>query len=457
MRRFLRAASIAILLMLSWLGRYPAGAAGSNRVVLVTIDGLAAYYLQDPRAELPTLHRLVAEGAVADGLRVSNPSTTWANHTTLVTGVHPDKHSVLFNGLLVREGPGQPLRIEADRDQAELVAVPTVYDLLHRAGYRTAAINWPCTRGATTLDDNFPDVPGRISHTTPRLRAELVRDGILDRSGDAGFMTQTPAAADVIWTSAALHLLRVRPPNLLLLHLLATDAAQHRHGPQSPAAYAALAAADAQLARLLRALAAPEARERTTLIVTSDHGFARPTKLLRPNVVLRKAGLLRPGPHRRAQSISAGGTAFVYLTHPTTAREDRAKIMELLRGLEGVAEILGPQQFAALHLPNPAKNLRMADLLLVAKEDYTFADEYLEDEVVTPIPMALGSHGYLSRDPRMNGVLVAWGRGVKPGTRLGWVDNIDVAPTIAAFLGESLPGCEGTVIAPIASGLEPAR
>ena len=211
MRRFLRAASIAILLMLSWLGRYPAGAAGSNRVVLVTIDGLAAYYLQDPRAELPTLHRLVAEGAVADGLRVSNPSTTWANHTTLVTGVHPDKHSVLFNGLLVREGPGQPLRIEADRDQAELVAVPTVYDLLHRAGYRTAAINWPCTRGATTLDDNFPDVPGRISHTTPRLRAELVRDGILDRSGDAGFMTQTPAAADVIWTSAALHLLRVRP------------------------------------------------------------------------------------------------------------------------------------------------------------------------------------------------------------------------------------------------------
>ena len=191
--------------------------------------------------------------------------------------------------------------------------------------------------------------------------------------------------------------------------------------------------------------------------MTSDHGFARPTKLLRPNVVLRKAGLLRPGPHRRAQSISAGGTAFVYLTHPTTAREDRAKIMELLRGLEGVAEILWPQQFAALHLPNPAKNLRMADLLLVAKEDYTFADEYLEDEVVTPIPMALGSHGYLSRDPRMNGVLVAWGRGVKPGTRLGWVDNIDVAPTLAAFLGESLPGCEGTVIAPIASGLEPAR
>ena len=50
---------------------------------------------------MPTLRKLAAEGVVADGLRVSNPSVTCANHTTLVTGVHPEKHSVLFNGLLV--------------------------------------------------------------------------------------------------------------------------------------------------------------------------------------------------------------------------------------------------------------------------------------------------------------------------------------------------------------------
>ncbi|MCX6922086.1 MAG: hypothetical protein NT154_02530 [Verrucomicrobia bacterium] len=51
----------------------------------------------------------------------------------------------------------------------------------------------------------------------------------------------------------------------------------------------------------------------------------------------------------------------------------------------------------------------------------------------------------------MNGVLVAWGRGIKPGSKLGLVDNIDVAPTIAALLGRSLPGADGRVLREIMS------
>jgi predicted AlkP superfamily pyrophosphatase or phosphodiesterase len=436
----------ALLLALGGLLPFPASAASNDIVVLISIDGLAAFYLQDPQAPLPTLRKLAAEGAVAEGLRVSNPSITWPNHTTLVTGVHPEKHSVLFNGLLVREGLGRPLRIEADRGKAELVAVPTLYDQVHRAGYRTAGINWPCTRGAIALDDNFPDVPGRISRTTPRLRAELVHAGLLDDAGDATFTKKSAAEADKVWTAAATHLLRARPPNLLLLHLLVTDAVQHRHGPQSSAAYAALASADAHVAEILRALDTAGLREQTTLLVVSDHGFARPTKLINPNVVLRKAGLLRPGPKRRAQSISAGGTAFIYLTEPATAKEDREKVIALMRATEGVADILEPAQFAALHLPDPATNRQVGDLLLVAKGDCTFSDESMEDDSITPIPISLGSHGYLSTDRRMNGVMIAWGRSVKTGATLGVVENIDIAPTIAAILGVPLPSADGRVL-----------
>jgi Type I phosphodiesterase / nucleotide pyrophosphatase len=146
------------------------------------------------------------------------------------------------------------VRLEGDRDKSDLVAVPTLYDRLHRAGYRTAEINWPCTRGAATLDDNFPDAPDPISQTTPRLRAELIRAGILDDAEDASFLKKSAAAADEAWSAAALHILQARPPNLLLLHLLVTDVIQHRYGPQSSAAYTALALADARAADLVRAL-----------------------------------------------------------------------------------------------------------------------------------------------------------------------------------------------------------
>ena len=432
--------------MFSILLANTADASTNDHVVLITIDGLAASYLTDPQAPLPTLRKLSAEGASAEALRVSNPSTTWPNHTTLVTGVHPEKHSVLFNGLLVRNGPGEPVSIEANRDKGDLVSVPTIYDQLHRLGYCTAAINWPCTRGATTLDDNFPDAPDRIARTTPRLRAELVRAGILIDMEDASFLRKSAAAADQAWCAAAIHLLKKRTPNLLLLHLLSTDVIQHRYGPNSPAAYTALALADAQVAQVLHALEIAGLRERTTLFVVSDHGFATPSKLINPNVILRKAGLLRPGPRRRAQSVSEGGTAFVYLTDPTSAKEDRPKVVALLHGVEGIQVIIEPAEYGTLQLPDPVRNPQMGDLLLVAKEGYAFSDEFIEDEAITPLPVSLGSHGYLASAPQMNGVFVAWGRRIKPGTKLGVVDNIDVALTIALLLGENLPNADGKVM-----------
>jgi len=438
---------MVVLVFALWISpSHPTAASTNHHVILVTIDGLASFYLRDPQSPIPNLRKLAKEGAQAEALRVSNPSVTWPNHTTLVTGVHPDKHSVLFNGVLIRPGPGESVKIEGDRDQADLVAVPTLYDHLHRAGYRTANINWPCTRGSKTLDDNFPDVPDQIRYTTPRLRAQLIGLGILDDAEDKSFRSQSAAARDQIWTAAANHLIQTRRPNFLLFHLLITDTIQHAHGPQSPAADTALALADAHLGEMLRAIEMAGISERTTIFITSDHGFAKPTKLISPNVVFRKAGLQRASPRRRAQAISEGGTALVYLTASETREEDRAKVIGLLREHEGIAEILGPDKFAALHLPDPAKNPQMGDLILVAKDGYAFSNESYEDESITELKIPAGSHGYLSTNPKMNGVFVAWGRGIKPGVKLGMVDNIDVATTIAELFGQQLPQADGKIL-----------
>jgi hypothetical protein len=187
-------------------------------------------------------------------------------------------------------------------------------------------------------------------------------------------------------------------------------------------------------------------KEQTTVLIASDHGFARPTRLVNPNVILRKAGLLRPTPRRRAVAVSQGGTAFVYLTQPKTTEADRAQVIALLQAIEGIAEILQPDQYSRLHLPAPATNPQMGDLILVAKDGYAFADEFLEDDVITPLANSLGSHGYLSTNPRMNGVWIAWGRRIKPGTRMGVVDIVDVAPTMAALLDHNFSQGQGKVI-----------
>src|SRR5262245_34501069 len=131
------------LLVSAWLAA-TAIAAPDQHVILITIDGFPGRMLNDPKAHLPNIRALAAEGTVAEGMKVSTPSVTWPNHTTLITGVRPRKHSVLFNGVLVRKAaPGGPVNVDPDRTANELVAVPTIFEMLHGAGFKTAAVNWP--------------------------------------------------------------------------------------------------------------------------------------------------------------------------------------------------------------------------------------------------------------------------------------------------------------------------
>lgn len=434
-------------------------AASGNHVLLVTLDGVGAYNLADTNASLPTLRRLRREGASAEGVRISNPAVTWPNHTTLVSGVHPDRHSVLFNGILRRQGPGRPVVIEPEHDRSELVAVPTLVDRAHEAGLRTAEINWPCTRGSRSFDLSFPDVPQPVRHMTPSLRDELVASGVLESPEDAAFQGHSAAFRDRVWTESAVHVVRRHRPNLMLLHFLVCDSVQHRYGPQSPAAHAAMALVDSQLAAVLKAVDDAGLRRRTTVIVTADHGFETALKRIQPNVALRKAGLLEvgmaPGFLRAdVQSISEGGTALVYVTDPGRRTELLPKARALLEKMEGVAEVLGRDRFAALHYPDPEVNPQMADLVVVGKPGYAFGNEAHGDAEVAEVTLSNGNqghHGFLSSHPRMAPFLVLWGRGIRKGARTGFVDNVDIAPTMGRLLRTPLPGTEGRVLGELLS------
>ena len=93
----------------------------------------------------------------------------------------------------------------------------------------------------------------------------------------------------------------------------------------------------------------------------------------------------------------------------------------------------------------------MADLVLVARDGYAVSGAVTGNDFFLPVTgsMSQGYHGYLASNPRMDAVFIASGRGIKRGVKIGMVDNIDVAPTIAHLLGQQLPGAEGKVISEI--------
>jgi predicted AlkP superfamily pyrophosphatase or phosphodiesterase len=409
-------------------------------VVILSIDGLPAYALHDRSVPLPNLRRLAQNGAIADGMEVVNPAVTWPNHTSMVTGVTPARHGMLYNGLPVRGKPGEPLRVEPWRDKSELVLAPTLYDLAHSAGLTTAEVDWVAILNAPTITWTFPEVP----RPTDPIVKEMVAGGLLTDSDVTNFRKAPITWRDEIWTQAGEHIIRKHKPNLLLWHLLTSDSTQHQYGARSLGGNTALALADAKVERIVNALKEAGILDRTTIFIVSDHGFKTYRHVIRPNALLKQKGI------QDVHVISEGGTAMVYITRA----ERKAELLPVLRtqlaGLRGVSQVLGTEDFDRLGYPQPAKSDRMADLVLAAADGYSFSGSDTGEPVAElPAGSTPGAHGYLSTDSDMDAALIISGAGIKPGTKLGRVRNLDVAPTAARLLGLTMQNIQGKVLTEI--------
>ena len=425
----------------------------SRHVIVICVDGLPAYLFSDLNAPMPTIRRLAKEGVVAEGMTVSNPSVTWPNHTSMMTGVRPEKHGVLFNGVLERPGPGLPVKVNPRKDKSELVHVPTLYDVLHDKGLSTAGINWPCTRNSPSIADDFPDVPDSFEHTTPRFVDDLKQAGIVSDAGIRDFGKLSGPARDRIWTLAVCRVIQQRKPNLVLFHLLNVDATHHRYGPLTPAGYTAVAYADSCVREVVDAVDAAGIRPRTTILIVSDHGFMAIPKTLQPNVVLRQAGLLTVDSGQvtaaRVHVYPEGGIGMVYLTVPDQADADRKKTIALFQDREEIAQVLTPADFPKYGLPLPSDYPAMADLILVAKDGYGFSATATGDDFVVKSETTVGTHGFPSTNAKMNATFIVSGNGIRQGGEIGVVENIDIAPTIARLLNVPLPNVDGKVLTTI--------
>jgi predicted AlkP superfamily pyrophosphatase or phosphodiesterase len=259
-------------------------------VVVITLDGFPAYALDDPKLPIPTLRRLAREGVIASSMQPVNPTFTWPNHTSLVTGVDASQHQVLFNGLLTHpDGGGRP-SIEPWRDKDLMVHVPTIYDVAYEAGLTTAQVDWVAIYRAKTITWQFPELPD----PNGVIERELIAAGTVTqeqlRTFEDGDSNQ--AWRDQIWTDAAADILVNHEPNLLLVHLLNLDDTNHKYGPMSSASFTAMALLDDRVKQILDAIQHSGLSRRATLIIVSDHGFRTVLHTIHPNILLRDRGLL---------------------------------------------------------------------------------------------------------------------------------------------------------------------
>lgn len=203
--------------------------ARTGHVIIVSIDGLRPDAIAKYHAA--TLERLSRDGRYALQARTILPSTTMPSHASMLTGVNPSRHRVLWN--------------DDERAHAAM-SVPTIFGIAKDEGLSTAAFY----------------SKSKFSQLVPRNALDI---------------SAAPSPAEGVWLSEstvarAIEHLRSHAPGLLFVHLGEPDYAGHARGWMTDEYAGAVLSADAALGRLLAGADSALGASAYTVIVTSDHG-----------------------------------------------------------------------------------------------------------------------------------------------------------------------------------------
>ena len=397
-RRLLRAVALVLLFLSPWAA-IAEPAAEHPTVIVLSWDGVRHDYLD--RVSLPALARIEAEGLRAERLIPVFPSTTFPNHVALATGARTDRHGIINNVFYDRDKGLYDYGGNGDEDWLE--AEP-IWAAAERQGVRSGVFFWV---GSET------DWHG---HGASYRKAPFDDD-----IGEAEKVEQI-----LTW----IDLPREKRPQLIMSWWHGGDGVGHRKGPNHPDISTQMQSQDEQLGALLAGIDAREGWGHTTLIIVSDHGMTEFDEVIPVKSPLDDAGIA-------ARVIPGAATAHIFLDDP--ADLDRA--YEVLAGISHAETYRGDALPASLRLRHPK---RTGDLVMLAEPPRTFYQVGIFRRallwlVKTFFDWKPGMHGYLPDHPDMGAILVAMGRGVNPGTKLGPTQTIDIAPTIAALLGIEPP------------------
>jgi predicted AlkP superfamily pyrophosphatase or phosphodiesterase len=426
-------------------------------VLMISIDGLKPEYITQADAhgmKIPYLRTLLTKGTYADGVVGIWPTVTYPSHTTLITGVWPAEHgidnNVTFDPLQQNGG--------AWNWYASEIRVPTLWQVAHHAGLRTASVGWPVSVGATDVDYLIPEYwrgasPSSSANPDDQLlMAALARpDTLIQQLKPAAgpYMNgnDTSIPGDEMKTRYTLEILRRFKPAFMTLHLSSLDETQHAHGPFSPEACADLEALDGMVARLAHQLLANNPN--AVMVVVSDHGFMNISNFVNLAVPFIQAGLIQGSVNPatkspvvnswRAEPWMAGGMAAIMLHDPDDQATEQ-QVKTLLESLaadpaNGIEEILDHDAIVKRGgFPDAA-------FLVVLKPGY-YTNNGLTGSLVTPVPGHRGSHGFSPDYPEMRSSFFAVGSGIAHHRDLGLVDMRQIAPTVAGILHVRMPSAK---------------
>lgn len=419
------------------------GTGKSKHLVVISYDAFSEDNWEKA-SRLPNLSKLIKNGAYSTNLKSVYPTLTYVVHTTIVTGVYPDKHGIYHNN------PFQPFINDKEQNWfwfKKDIKMPAIYDALKDQRMKSAGILWPVT-GKASINFNIPEIRA-IKNENQTIK--ILKNGspffsirMEKKFGRFRRGIEQPYLDDFT-TMCAVDTIRRKKPNLLLLHLIDLDDAKHEYGTDSIEIEKVLIRMDKRLGDIMEAVEEAGIMEDTTFLVVGDHGQINVRYKVKLNQLLKEKGLIyeENGDMKwRAYVQNAGGAAYLHLKENDNEAERLALAIlkkAIIDDCYGIERLYTRKELDNYHVASSVP------YMLEAKTGYCFEDS-LEGPVVTDLEeqsVKHATHGYSPDKPGYKCIFVVSGASIKNEFQLGEIQMVDIAPTMAKILGIDFNHCDG--------------
>lgn len=389
----------------------PAPAVADNAVVLVSLDGFRADYINRPGAV--HLRALAARGVRAERMIPAFPTKTFPNHYTIVTGLYPEHHGIIAN-VMQDSVIGKTFTIAdtaVSHDPRWWGGEP-LWNTVERQGKKAASFFW--VGSDVRINNRTPTwyrvYDGRIPNAT---RVQQVLDWL-----------SMPAGTGPVFVST---------------YFNDTDDAGHHFGPLAPQTDSAIARVDSMIGALVDGLAARGLTNKVNVVVVSDHGMAQ----LAPDRVIYLDDYLDLS-RVRVVDLSPAGALIPNADYAVDA-------YARLKGAHPHLQVYRKGELPArLHFNT---HPRITPLVTIVDEGWTLTTHAIAARVGAPRG---GNHGFDNAAPSMGALFVAAGPQFRQGVVVPPFQNIHVYDLLARLLGVTPAPNDGSPDS-TAALLRPAR
>ncbi len=399
-------------------------------MLLVSLDGLWERDFSQLQS-MPYIGALIRTGVSCKNVQTIYPALTYPVHATILTGCRPEDHGISHNQPF---SPGFATNNRPWYWEASQAKKPTLHQLIHEKGGKTASILWPVTGKSPFIRWNFPEV---LALPNENQTLKMLRYGsapwILAMEALYGRQRKSihqPDLDDYATLLAEKLLLSNHPPDFLSLHLVDCDEMRHLYGADSEEAREAIRRLDRRVGRLLTAMDRRHLGRDTVVALVSDHGLCDVSRPISLDEALQKAGFSKMC---RAQSNGMG--AYLHVSDATDENVGRIRIfLEENRNILGISHIYEGNELREM---GAGRELCLA---VEAAPQVAFVDDLAGKK------QAKATHGFGPNHPAAQCLFILKGPGVRHGEVLEKARMEDIAPTLMRAQGGDMPSAKGEIL-----------